>query len=465
MGTTRRSFIQDGLAAALLLAGPRVQAKEVPVVAGAASSVSTGWTQVPSILASVIPPQFPQRDFSIVEFGASLAKGADCNPAINAAIEGCHRSGGGRVVIPAGTWLSNGPIHLLSNVNLYLATGATLNFGFNPEAYLPLQLVRWQGIRCYNYSPLIYAYQQQNIAVTGSGTLNANGATTWNNWTDVSTNDWNLLQQMAFEGIPVTERRFGPGHYLRPGFFEPYDCRNVLVQGVTFEGSPFWTLHPTFCTNVRIQDVTVHPGALNDDGCDPDSCQNVWVTGCNFTTNDDNISVKAGQLPDAEGLPGCENVVFQNCHCLQSTWSGLTLGSNIGGSIRNIFMEDCTVNNCLNAIYLKASLNIAGSIEDVYFRSIQVGTCHHLLTMTPNAYQSVGDLGAPLFFNINIEDVTCSIVQTSAFLVDGAVQRHFQALNLSYINIAKSNATSPGQIVNTDGLVASNISMNGVPIL
>lgn len=465
MGPTRRSFIRDSFAAAVLLAGARARGKEVPDAKEMLSLSSAGWAQVPSILAAVVPPQFPERDFSIVEFGAPLGTGANCNSAINAAIIGCHRSGGGRVVIPAGTWLSNGPIHLLSNVNLYLAPGAILNFGFEPEAYLPVQLVRWQGIRCYNYSPLIYAYQQQNVAVTGSGTLNANGAITWSNWTDISGPDWDLLQQMALEGVPVTERRFGAGHYLRPGFFEPYDCQNVLVQGVTFQGSPFWTMHPTFCTNVRIEDVTVQPGAANDDGCDPDSCENVWITGCNFTTNDDNISLKAGQLPDAEGLPGCENVVIQNCHCLESTWSALTIGSNIGGVIRNIFMEDCTVNNCLNALYLKAWLNFAGAIEDVYFRSIQVGTCHHLLNMSPNAYPLPGDLGAPLFFNINIEEVTCSHVQTGAFAVDGLVQRPFQALSLSDINIEKSDLTSPGQFLNTNGLVTSNITMNGKAIL
>jgi polygalacturonase len=457
---TRRNFIRSGFAAVAIGAGPAGLTKAMAASPAPLESSSTGWEQLPSILASIVPPEFPDRDFTITEFGA-LPGGANCNPAIGDAIEACHRSGGGRVVIPAGTWISEGPVHLLSNVNLYLEEGATLNFAYNPEAYLPLQLVRWQGIRCYNYSPLIYAFQQENIAVTGSGLLNAYGAITWDNWTDLSTPDWDLLQEMAVQGVPVEDRRFGLGHYLRPGFFEPYDCQNILVQGVTFQGSPFWTMHPTFCSNVRIENVTVLPGARNDDGCDPDSCTNVWVSGCNFTTIDDNVAIKAGQLPDAEGLPGSENIVFENCHCLGSTWSGLCVGSNIGGSIRNVFMENCTVTNCINALYLKAWINFGGIIEDIYIRSIQIGVCHHLLTMQPNAYPGAGDLGFPLFFNINVQDISCSHVEEGIFLLQGYAQRPIQTVILTDISVVESNGSQVGQIENTSGLSASNVTLAG----
>lgn len=464
MQIRRRDFLRTGLAAAAFGASRRGWARPIGGHESLAQPQSSGWAQVPGILASIVPPTFPDRDFVITDFSATGNPEANCAPALAAAIKACNRAGGGRVVVPAGTWVSKGPIHLLSNVNLYLEDGANLTFGAKPKDYLPLQLVRWQGIRCYNYSPLIYAYQQQNIAVTGSGSFNGQGKEIWNKWTKISNPDVALLQEMAEDGVPVEERRFGAGRYLRPAMFAPYDCQNILVQGVTFQDSPFWTMQPTFCTNVTIQDVTVTPGAENDDGCDPDSCMNVLVAGCNFSTVDDNISIKAGVLPDALGLPGCENIVVQNCNCLRSAWSGLTVGSQIGGTIRNVFMEDCTVNNCINAHFIKGHANFGGAVENIYFRSNQVYTCDSIFAALPDAYKGSGTLGPPAFSNLNMEEVTCleSAFLPLSFLGDPSLP--INGVNLSNIAINATKSSQVYQIVNTIDFAASDITLNGIPV-
>jgi polygalacturonase len=464
MQIRRRDFIRTGLAASAFGASRRGWAAQIGGDESPARTLSSGWSQVPGILANIVPPTFPDRDFVITSYGSTGDLGANCAPALAAAIKACSNAGGGRVVVPAGAWVSKGPIHLLSNVNLYLEAGADITFGSKPEDYLPLQVVRWQGIRCFNYSPLIYAYQQKNIAITGSGSFFGQGKEIWNRWTKISDPDFALLEKMAEDGVPVEDRRFGTHHFLRPAMFAPYDCQNILVQGVSFRDSPFWTMQPTFCSNVTILDVTVTPGAENDDGCDPDSCMNVLVAGCNFSTVDDNISIKAGMLPDALGLPGCENIVVQNCNCLRSAWSGLTIGSQVGGTIRNVFMENCTVNNCINAHFIKGHANLGGAVENIYFRSNQVYTCDSIFAVIPDAYTGAGTLGPPAFSNLNMQEVACleSTYLPLSFLGDPSLP--IRGVNLSSIAIKATKSSHVYQIVNTVDLAASDITLNGIAV-
>ena len=460
-GFPRRDFLRFGLAAAVGSASGRGRAQQTDTRTLSQPQSPLGWAQLPAILSSIVPPQFPDRDFVITDYGASTARDSDANPALRAAIRACHQAGGGRVIVPAGQWTSQGPINLLSNVNLYLEANAAVEFAFDPNAYLPVQLVRWQGIRCYSHSPLIYAYRQKNIAVTGSGTLNGNGYR-WAPWSDRQRPDWLLLQKMARTGVPVEQRIFGQGHRLRPTFFEAYDCQNILLQGVTFAGSPFWTLHPVFCTNVTIQEVNVERGELNDDGCDPDSCLNVLIEGCNFSTVDDNVSIKAGFNPDGEDLPGCENIVIQNCNCLSSTWSGLTIGSDIAGGVRNVFIQNCTVNHCVNAHYIKARANWGGYVEKVYIRSNRVGDCHTLLALLPDSYDQAGPFGPPVYSNINMRNVTCAESKGAAFTLNGDPRLPIREVSLSKIDVKLARKVA--SIENITGLTATDITVNGDPI-
>src|SRR5215207_9264650 len=185
---------------------------------------AVGWDLVPEILARIKPPQFPARDFVITENGA-VAGGADCTDAIAKSIDAAHAAGGGRVVVPRGVF-HTAAIHLRSNVNLHVSEGATLRFITDASRY-PLVFTRWEGVECMNYSALIYAFEQENIAVTGTGTLD--GRADWDNWWG-----WNdkraapvkqkaardRLIDLGEKGVPVAQRIFGEGGFLRPNFVQ-----------------------------------------------------------------------------------------------------------------------------------------------------------------------------------------------------------------------------------------------------
>src|SRR5205085_1501955 len=217
-----------------------------------------GWGSVPSILARIKAPKFPARDFDITNFGAVAGGKSDSSEAIRKAIAACNAAGGGRVVVPAGVFLT-GAIHLRSNVNLYVSEGATLKFSPDPVKYLPVVYTRFEGTECMNYSPLIYAYEQENIAVTGAGTLDGSASDeNWWAWNRKGANgadaparaDIRRLIDFGERGVPVKDRVFGQGHYLRPNFIQPYRSRNVLVEGVRIVNSPMWEIHPVLSTNV-----------------------------------------------------------------------------------------------------------------------------------------------------------------------------------------------------------------------
>ena len=272
-------------------------------------NAAEGWDTLPHILAGIKAPEFPDRSFDITDFGAKEGGITLCTKAIKEAIDECVKAGGGKVVIPPGLYLT-GTIHLKSNVNLVVSKGATLLFSTNPEDYLPLVYTRWEGVECYNYSALIYAFEQENIAVTGEGTLD--GQASWDNWwawnqkKDENGNKLVPLQaeprriffENAEKGVPVEERRLGEGHFLRPNFIQPYRCKNVLIEGVTIKRSPMWEVHPVLCENVTVRGLTIDTHGPNNDGCDPESSKNVLIEDCVFDTGDDCIAIKSGRNND-----------------------------------------------------------------------------------------------------------------------------------------------------------------------
>jgi polygalacturonase len=239
--------------------------------------------QAAAILARIRPPKFPERDFDITQYGAK--PNSDSSQALNKAIAACSTAGGGRVVIPAGVFLT-GSVHLKSNVNLHLAEGAILRFSRDPKDY-PLVFTRWEGTECMNYSSLIYAFEQSNIAVTGTGTLDGQAdCDHWWPWKGGTVcgvrhdgpnalADRAALVAMGEKDVPVKDRVFGPGHYLRPQFIQPYRCENVLIEGINIRNSPMWEVHPVLCSNVTVRNVNISTHGPNNDGCDPESCRDV----------------------------------------------------------------------------------------------------------------------------------------------------------------------------------------------
>jgi polygalacturonase len=376
------------------------------------------WPIADDIVRRVQAPTFANRHFPITQFGAIGDGQTLSTTSIAAAITKCSVSGGGHVVVPAGTYLT-GAITLLSNVDLHLSSGATLKFSTDPNDY-PLVFTRWGGIECYNYSPFIYAFGQKNIGLSGSGTIDGQASDNyWWPWAGEfqygwrpgqpnEANDSAALSQMAAAGDPVDKRIFGPGHYLPPSFVQPYRSENVIIEGIRVINSPFWGLHPVLCTNVTVRDVHVDSLGVNNDGCDPESCNDVVIENCTFNTGDDCISPKAGT--DADGrrvnVP-CENVVIQNCR-FENGHGAIALGSSTTGGIRNIFARNLAMTNP-NLLYcMRAKTNSArgGFVKDIYMRDVKVkGLATSGLNIDFNYFGGEGDGYNPTVTGIYMRDV------------------------------------------------------------
>jgi len=338
------------------------------------------WDAAREILARIVPPNIPRRDF--------VVKRGDIRKAIDAA----HKAGGGRVVIPPGDY-ETGPIHLKSRVELHVAAGATLRFTRDTTKY-PLVLTRWEGVELMNYSPLIYAFECEDVAITGEGTLDGQADDEhWWPWKGITTGkradvtknndgpapqlaDRNRLFAMGQDGVAVSERVFGAGHFLRPTFIEPYRCKNVLIEGLTIRNAPFWVTHPTLCSNVTVRGIKVISHGPNNDGCDPESSRDVLIEDCVFDTGDDCIALKSGRNNDGRRLNvPVENVIIRNCE-MKDGHGGITIGSEISGGARNVFAEKCRLDspNLERGLRLKTNTVRGGVIENVYVRDIEIGT-------------------------------------------------------------------------------------------
>jgi polygalacturonase len=377
---------------------------------------AVGWDTVPSILARIRPPVFPARDFPITSFGARAGGDFDNTEAIRKAIEACNRAGGGRVVVPAGVFMT-GAVHLKSNVNLHVSAGATLKFFNDPARYLPAVYTRWEGTELMNYSPFIYAFEQQNIAVTGTGTLDG-GASDENWWRWArrqgsqpapASADVRRLREMGNSNVPVRERVFGEGHYLRPPFIEPYRCRNVLIEGVTIINSPFWEVHPTLSQNVTVRGLNIRSHGPNNDGCDPESSKDVLIEDCVFDTGDDCIAIKSGRDDDGRRVGvASENIVVRNC-TMKDGHGGVVIGSEISGDCRNVFVEDCKMDspNLDRALRFKSNAIRGGVLENVFMRNVEVGRVAEAV-LTIDLLYDTGDKGPykPVVRNVHIENVT-----------------------------------------------------------
>lgn len=380
------------------------------------ASHAESWADVPAILSRIKPPQFPARDFKITDYGAVADGSTDNTDAIRRAVEACSKAGGGRVVVPAGVFLS-GAIHLKSNVNLYVSEGATLKFSTDPAKYLPAVYTRWEGTELMNYSPFIYAFEQENIAVTGKGTLDGSASDdNWWKWARRSgsspapaAEDARRLRDLGNSKTPVGERIFGEGHYLRPTFIEPYHCKNVLIEGVRIVNSPFWEIHPTLSTNVTVRGIEIHSHGPNNDGCDPESSRDVLIEDCVFDTGDDCIAIKSGRDDDGRrvGVPS-ENIIIRNSKMLDGH-GGVVVGSEVSGGCRNVFVEDCKMDSphLDRAFRFKSNAQRGGVIENFFARNVEIGHVSEAV-MTVDFLYETGARGPykPVLRNVSIERVT-----------------------------------------------------------
>ena len=434
-----------------------------------AGDAGVGWNTVDTILGRIVAPTFPNLDCDVTKYGGVGDGTTDNTAAFAAAIADCSTKGGGRVVVPAGTFFT-GPIEILSNINLNVGTGATLKFSTDPTKYLPVVEVSWESSLLYNYHPLIWAHDATNIAITGGGTIDGNATSNdWYAWASKETADQTALRTQNANGVPIAQRIYGAGHYLRPGLIEFMNCTNILFDSFTAKNSPFWTIHPVLSTNITATNITALGSVGNTDGFDPESCTDVLVKNATIQVGDDAIAIKAGR--DRDGwtyYKTTQNVVVQNC-TLTAKVGGVSMGSEMSAGIRNIYIEDSTFSNSAGnlqyAIYVKAAVTRGGFIEDIYARRLTVATVSNLLYMTGH-YVSGAVIGATkyaTFSNINIDTATVARTSSSAFLVAGADATALATgINLSNITVTQSATPvlSSGS-GHYSGLTVSNVLVNG----
>ena len=424
-------------------------------------SPDSGWAMVSDIMDSINPPVFPDTNFIITDYGAVGDSTTDCTNAFKDAISDCNQAGGGRVVVPEGIFLT-GAIHLKSNVNLYVSKDATIKFSQNYSDYLPVVYTRFEGTECYNYSPPIYAFEQENIAITGQGTIDGGGDNShWWLWTSSASQDVNNLRQQAEDGVPVENRIYGAGHYLRPNMVQPYRCKNIFIDSVTIINSPMWHIHPVLCENLTVSNVTVEGPGPNNDGCNPESCKNVLIENCFFNTGDDCIAIKSGRNADGRRVNvASENIIIKGC-TMEDGHGGVVLGSEITGGARNVFASDCNMDspNLQRALRIKTNSIRGGIIENIYLKDINVGTVADA-GVRVNFYYGEGDIAdfTPIVRNIEVRNMTCEHTKY-ALRLEGYERSKISDIRL--INCSFNNANSNNILSNIQNIGLNNVSING----
>lgn len=338
---------------------------------------------------------YPERDFRITKYGAKEGGQSVNTEAFAAAISACNKAGGGRVIVPAGKWLT-GPIHLKSNVNLHLEENSIVIFTDNPEDYLPAVKTSWEGLECYNYSPLVYAYECENIAITGKGTLQPK-MNKWREWfhrPEAHLNALVKLHDMALANIPVEERQMAVDeNNLRPHLIHFNRCENVLLDGFKIRESPFWTIHLYMCNSGVVRNLDVKAHGHNNDGIDLEMSRNILVENCTFDQGDDAVVLKSGRNQEAWRLnTPCENIVIRNCTILKGHVL-LGIGSELSGGVRNVYMHDCTAPQSVHRFFfIKTNHRRGGFVENIYMENMQSKKTQRVLEIDTDVLYQWRDL-------------------------------------------------------------------------
>ncbi len=449
-------------------------------------------------------PVFPSYSESIVDHGAIGDGRVKNTEAIARTIAAVAQAGGGTVYIPAGLWLT-GPIQLQSNINLHVAKGALLQFTSEFEDY-PLIRSTWEGlaeVRCI--SP-IYGKDLENIAITGAGVIDGAGDAwrpvkkykmTDRQWrqklqtgvlsddgqvwwpSDGAKNGRATVNRLNARGDASIEEYAAAHKYLRPVMVNLVSCKNVLLDGPTFQNSPAWNVHPLMCENMVIRNITVlNPWySQNGDGLDLESCRNVLVYDCRFDVGDDAICLKSGrnEYGRRRGIPS-ENIAIADC-IVYHGHGGFTIGSEMSGSVRNIDLRRCTFLGTDVGLRFKSTRGRGGVVENIYIsditmkdiptEAIRFNMFYDSKPPIPErdsdrltAYHEQPEVAVneetPSFRNIHIENITCSGAGRAVFL-QGLPEMAISNVVLNNIVISARKG-----LVCVDG---DGVSLNNVTIL
>ncbi|MGK9119365.1 glycoside hydrolase family 28 protein [Olivibacter jilunii] len=405
-----------------------------------------------------------QLALNVLDFGAKNDSSALATTAIKEAIAKASQAGGGTIYFPPGTYLT-GPIHLKSNITLFIEAGAELCFSDNFDHYLPMVSSRWEGTMVTNFSPFIYAYEAENIRITGRGTLNGNGKKWWA-YSEVHVKNspeskWQkefhkLNKNVLHPDLPGWVER----GFLRPPFIQPMYCKNVRIDGITIKNSPFWTVNPEFCDNVTIDGVTINnPPSPNTDGINPESCSNVHISNCHISVGDDCITIKSGKDRSGrkEARPA-ENYTITNCTML-SGHGGVVIGSEMSGDVKKIVISNCIFDGTDRGIRIKTARGRGGVVEDIQVSNIVMKNIKQQAIVLDMQYAKTDrepvSERTPRFSNIHLSNITAQGEQ--AGYLNGLEEMPIE--NVSFSNMVMETKTG-FDIRASKGIVFSNVSVN-----
>ncbi|MFC3197856.1 glycoside hydrolase family 28 protein [Parapedobacter deserti] len=431
-------------------------------------SIDEPLAELERVRALIKAPEFPDRDFPVTDYGA-VGDGQTLNTeAFKAAIQACHESGGGRVVVPLGTFVT-GAIYLKSNVNLHLADSATVLFSRDTTQY-PMVFTRWEGMELVNYSPFIYAYGEENIAITGNGTLDGNADNDnwwwWNGAERYGGRKHIGYQKAARDSLHVLNdmqtdpetRVFGDGYYLRPNFIQPYKCKNIRIADVKVINSPMWNINPVLCENVIVERVKVISHGPNNDGCNPESSKNVLISHCLFDTGDDCIAIKSGRDGDGRriGVPS-ENIIIEHCH-MKEGHGGVVLGSEVSGGVRNVFALNNTMDSpeLDRVLRLKTSSSRGGILENIFMKDTKVGTYKEAAVRFNMFYEKPGE-HMPTIRNVWVENMEVERGGKYGILVNAYPESPVQDFRM--VNVTMHGVKTPIKANNVRNMVLENVSI------
>lgn len=339
--------------------------------------INTVSVEAPFKMPKIKTPNFAHvADFVITDYGAEPGDKEKNAVAIEKAIAAATVAGG-NVIIPAGEWKTK-KIHLKSNVNLHLSEGAVLLFSPDPQDYLPAVFTTWEGLECYNYSPLIYAFEAKNVGITGKGEVRAD-ISQWRKWFPRPTAHMESIKRLynwAQDRVPVEERNMvNDTSNMRPQFIQFNRCENVLVEDIKIRNSPFWTLHLYLSKDIVVRGIDVYAHGHNNDGIDPEISQNVLIENCTFDQGDDAIAIKSGRNPEGWRLKTpSKNIVIRDCF-VKDGHQLVAIGSELSGGIENIYVENCTVaddnEKLMHLLFIKTNERMGGYVKNVYFKNIE----------------------------------------------------------------------------------------------
>ncbi len=318
--------------------------------------------------------------YDVREYGAGGSGQAKDTEAIRKAIDAAVQAGGGTVYFPAGQYLT-GAIQLKSNITLYLDAGAVIKFSEDFDDYLPMVKSRWEGTECVNFSPCIYAYRAENIAIVGRGRIDGQGKAWWDYMRKARAeaadkkgepSKWAKMFAEKNPDSPTKARWEQMGNFLRPPMIQPFECRNVRIEGVSLQNPPFWTINPVYCDNVTVTGISIKnpDDSPNTDGINPDSCRNVHISDCHISVGDDCITIKSGRDADGRrvGRP-CENITVTNCTMLDGH-GGVVIGSEMSGGVRKVTISNCIFDGTERGIRIKTTRGRGGAVEDIRVSNI-----------------------------------------------------------------------------------------------